>query len=433
MSIFVAIIALSFLIVMHELGHFTAAKLLGVKVLEFSLFMGPRLFSVRRGDTQYSLKLIPIGGSVRMEGEEESSDDSRAFNRKPKWARAVILAAGPVMNLLTAFVLLLIVNLNAGYATTEVAAVQEGSSAAAAARLMPGDEILAYNGKSVHTPVEVSLYIQDSKGAAAAVRYRRGGEAAETYVKPEVIPAQYYVLGFTGAEAYGDGWNLAETVDPGRAAHEAGMRGGDRLLAVNGREPASREELRGILGEYGGAPVTITWERGGEVFSGQGTPALVQGAESFRLGVEQGFRYVDSPSFIGGCQYAFYNAVAYAKMVLYSLKWMVTGNVGLDQFSGPVGIVTVIGEVVETPGSFLVALFNLMNFISLISINLGLFNLIPFPALDGSKLLLLAIEAIRRKAIKPEREMAISMFGFVALMLVMALTLFNDVGRLISK
>ncbi|MDR1060281.1 MAG: RIP metalloprotease RseP [Clostridiales bacterium] len=439
MSIFVAILALSFLIVVHELGHFTAAKLLGVKVLEFSLFMGPRLASVQSGDTRYSLKLIPIGGSVRMEGEEEASDDSRAFNKKPKWARAVILAAGPLMNLVTAFILLLVVNMSDGYMTTELVAYQDifasaaTADAAEAGALQAGDVILAYNGKSVHTPVEISIYLQDTKGAAARVRYMRDGAIAETEIRPETIPAQYYVLGFAGSDSYGEDWNLAAQVDPERSAYAAGMRAGDRLIEVNGRAPASREELRGILWDYGGEPVTITWERGGERFSGQAAPSLVEGETQYLLGIEYGFRPVAAPGPLDGCAYAYHNAVAYTKMVLYSLKWMVTGNVALSQVSGPVGIVTAIGEAVDAPNNFRAALFNLMNLVALIGINLGLFNLIPFPALDGSKLLLLAVEAVRRKAIKPEREMAISMFGLAVLMLVMVLTLFNDIGRLVAK
>jgi regulator of sigma E protease len=447
MSIFVAILALSFLIIVHELGHFTAAKLLGVKVLEFSLFMGPRLASFQRGDTRYSLKLIPIGGSVRMEGEEEASDDSRAFNKKPKWARAVILVAGPLMNLVTALILLLIVNMSNGYVTTELVAYQDSppaagasgdastsaSEGASAGALRAGDVILAYNGKSVHTPVELSIYLQDTKGAAARVTYARDGELAETELRPETIPAQYYVLGFSGADAYGEDWNLAERVDPERPAYAAGLREGDRLLEVNGMAPASRQELRDILWGFGGEPVTITWERGGERFSGQAAPSLVEGETQYLLGLDYAFRGVDAPGPLDGCVYAYHNAVAYTKMVLYSLKWMVTGNVALSQVSGPVGIVTAIGEAVDAPGNFRAALFNLMNLVALIGINLGLFNLIPFPALDGSKLLLLVVEAVRRKAIKPEREMAISLFGLAVLMLVMVLTMFNDIGRLVAK
>ena len=176
MSIVIAILVLSFLIFVHELGHFAAAKRLGVKVLEFSLFMGPRLLSFKRGETNYSLKLIPIGGACVMEGEEKASEDSRAYNQKPKWARAVICAAGPFMNLLTAFLLLLIINLTGGYATHTISFVGQGSAAAVAPEpLAVGDVITKYAGKKVAVPSEVFIYLQATKGAPVEVEFLRDG------------------------------------------------------------------------------------------------------------------------------------------------------------------------------------------------------------------------------------------------------------------
>jgi len=441
MSILVAILALSFLIIVHELGHFGAAKLLGVKVLDFSLFMGPKLLSFTKGETTYSLRLIPIGGSVRMEGEEEYSDDNRAFNKKPKWVRAIILAAGSFMNLFMAVVLLLIINLNNGFVTNQIGEIVPGSSAdTASVQLMPGDTILEYNNKKVKTPTEIFIYLQDTKGIPSEMKFRRGNDVLSTTITPEIIPEKYYILGFASMEAYGDDWNVIGNIDEQGPAYAAGMRISDRLLTVDGKMPENRAELRRILaakvngtnGTTESIPaVDITFQRGSEVLTGSVTPKLEESVESYVIGI--GFMPVSRPGFIDSCAYTVYNSVSFSKMVLYSLKWIVTGNVGLNQVSGPVGIVTVIGEVVESSPTFRDSLFELMALVALIGINLGLFNLIPFPALDGSKLLLLAIEAIRRKAIPPEKEMAISFFGLTVLMMVMVLTLFNDIGRIIAK
>ena len=447
MSIAIAIVIFSLLIFVHELGHFAAAKLLGVRVLEFSLFMGPRLFSVVRGETRYSIKLVPIGGSCMMEGEEQSSDDGRALCKKPKWARAVIMAAGPFVNILVAVLALAAANFFSGYQDNVVSYVVPDSPAAVASTpLMAGDRVLRYAGRAVNVPVELDMYAQDTRGAEAQVAFRRGGALHVATILPETIPESYYIIGFTGATAYGPDWNLAVAVEEGAPAYAAGMREGDRLLTVGGRSPGSREELRGILADFADGQAMIEWERpGAGLMSGAVEPRHVESYGGYETGML--FASVDKPSLPAALGHAYFDAVSYAKMVGFSLKWLVTGQAGLNQVSGPVGIVAEIGSVVSQDvnegvppeqaksarEAFFIKLFYLLRFSSLIGVNLGLVNLIPFPALDGSKLLLIGVEAVRRKAMPPEREALISFVGLVALMVVMAFTFFNDIGRLVAK
>jgi len=157
--------------------------------------------------------------------------------------------------------------------------------------------------------------------------------------------------------------------------------------------------------------------------------------DNYNIGIY--YSALGKPGFINSVRYAYYNSVSYSKMVIYSLKWMITGTIGLNQVSGPVGIVAEIGAGVEetrkSPYGIQVMISYLMNLAALIGINLGLFNLIPFPPLDGSKLLLLGVEAIRRKDIPQERQMVISMVGFAVLILVMVLTLFNDILKIVNR
>ena len=446
-SIFIAILIFSLLIIVHEIGHFAAAKLLGVRVLEFSLFMGPRLASVMRGETRYSIKLIPIGGSCLMEGEEQSSDDTRALHKKPKRVRAAIMAAGPFVNLLVAFLALLAADYFSGYQSNVVAYVEPGSPAAVASvPLAAGDRVVRYAGRAVNVPMELNMYTYDTRGESVEIAFKRDGALHVAAIRPETFPEAYYVLGFTGAAVYGPDWNLARAVDEKEAAYAAGMREGDRLLTVGGRTPDSREALRDILADFGGGPVEIEWERdGGTVMSGNATPRLAESYGGYETGMQ--FSLVEKPGMLASCGQAFFDAVSYAKMVLYTLKWIVTGRAGLDQISGPIGIVTEIGSVIELDvnagvppeqamsdrEAFFVKLFYLLRFSSVIGVNLGLVNLIPFPALDGSKLLLIGVEAVRGKAMPPEREAVISFVGLVALMLVMALTFFNDISKLVAK
>jgi len=437
MSIVTAILVLSFLIIVHEIGHYAAAKLLGVKVLEFSLFMGPRLLSFKKGETRYSLKLIPIGGSCLMEGEDASSEDERALNHKPKWVRAIIFAAGPFMNLLVAFLMILIINMAMGFVTCEIVNVAEDSPAVkASVPLAPGDVLVSYGGHRVNVPSEVFIYLQETGGAPVEIAFRRDGELMKSVFKPDVVPGKRYILGFTSVQANGPDWTLLETVTEGEPAYVLGLRPGDRLLTVSGKTPADRAELREILAEAGGGEVDVVWRTSaGDVVGGCIAPKMTDDPDSFFLGF--GYAAENSPGILGSIRYAFYNSVSYSKMVLYSLKWLVTGTIGLNQVSGPVGIVAEIGAGLEetrsSPYGVYIMITYLVNLAALIGINLGLFNLIPFPPLDGSKLLLLGVEAIRRKEIPPERQVAISMFGFAVLILVMVLTFFNDIIKIINR
>jgi regulator of sigma E protease len=431
MSIVIAILALSFLIIVHEIGHFTAAKLLNVKVLEFSIFMGPKLFSVKKGETEYSMRLVPIGGFVKMEGEEEESEDERAFNKKPKWVRAIILSAGSAMNLLTAFILMLIISLNFAFEAPVISETAPGSPAETAG-LVAGDTILKYGDKTVNTFDDLYIYMVDTKGEETSVTYERSGQVTETLFKPERYARNYYLLGFKSINAYGSDWNIVDSLTEGGPAAMAGVAPGDRLISINGVTLSSREELRNALEAGSGETAVVGVDRGGQHLTLNIKPESSNSEEFFSPGAN--FTSVRSTGFFEACKYAYHNSISGCRMVIYSLKWLVTGYMGIGQMSGPVGIVATIGDVVEqTSTNFSLMTYRLLTIVALIGINLGLFNLIPFPALDGSKLLLILIEAIRKKKIPPEREMAISLFGFAALILLMVVTLFNDIGRLITK
>ena len=433
MSILVAILALSFLILVHEIGHFSAAKLLKVKVLEFAIFMGPKLFSKKVGETEYSIRLVPMGGFIKMEGEEEESEDDRAFNKKPKWVRAVVLSAGSLMNLFVALILMLIISLNTGYDTCELNVVLPGSPVESAG-LKSGDVVLEYNESTVNTPIDVFIHMMDSKGADISVTFLRDGQVNTAAFRPEHIPRNYYMLGIKLKESYGPDWNVIESLTENGPAGAAGIKAEDRVISIDGVMIRSREDLRAALAAKSGEEVSVTVQRAGEYLDINLTPVRSRSEEGYEIGAS--FVYVrrEDAKFFESIKHAYYNSLSGARMVLYSLKWLITGSVGIDQMSGPVGIVSAIGEVVEESSVNIgLMMIQLMSFVALLSINLGLLNLMPFPALDGSKLLLILIEAIRRKKVPPEKEMAISMFGFAVLILLMVVTLFNDIGRLIAR
>lgn len=425
MNILVAFAALSLLILVHELGHFAVARKAGIKVLEFSIFMGPRIFSWGKGETKYSIRAIPIGGFVKMEGEEESSSDERAFNNKPAGTRALVVAAGAVMNILIAIVIVTVLSLFIGYSTTTVAYLDE-NSALKEAGITVGDKIVYYDGKRVFHPGDLSMFLYFSDGETVEIEYKREGVKGlqRTTVTPRVTD---YMIGITVDTSGGIASNKVESVLEGYPAETAGILPGDIIVRADDIEIKSRNDLAEYLNKTKEKPVDITVERNGETITFHDVVPVPK--ETYPdLGVQ--FEYKKGSVFG-----AFGSAISYSistiRSVIYSLVWLITGKVSFSDVSGPVGIVSTIGEVVEMGRGISEKLIYLLQITAFLSLNFGVMNLIPFPALDGGKLFLILVEKIRRKPIDPEKEAWISMVGFVLLMVLMIATLFNDIPRLI--
>ncbi len=430
MQIILAIVALSFLIIVHEFGHFIVAKLSGIKVHEFSLFMGPKLFGVMKGETLYSVRLIPLGGFVRMEGEEQASEDERAFNRKPLLVRAAVIAAGPVMNLIVAVVIIAVITSFTGFNTTKVSNVFKGSPAYNSG-LKAGDVLVSYDGKRVYQPMDIFSFLFASKGKTAAAEILRDGKTLSLSITPEVIQGNRYILGFGAKEPYGENSNVVSSVGQNTPAEKAGLKPGDEITKLNDKTISTKQDISNYLKENRDKPVAITVLRNGSaVRLNEIVPVQEKGQEQYDLGVLFSHEYGSGFTVV---KQSFFYCYSTARSVYYSLAWLITGTVSLNQMMGPVGIVSTIGDVVKQSPTVLDIVLNLLSITAFISINLGIFNLIPFPALDGSKLLLLLIEGIRRKAIPPEKEAFISMVGLVLLILLMIFATSNDIMRIFGK
>ena len=343
MSYILALIIFSAIVIFHELGHFLLAKWNGIEVIEFSLGMGPRLLSHVWGDTRYSLKLLPIGGSCQMVGEEEASDSEGAFGNKSVWARIAVVAAGPVFNFILAWVLALIIVGSVGYDNTMVDIIPD--SAAAEAGMEDGDQIISINGSRTWLYREVSLYSSLHQGQTATVVFERNGEKQTVVLTPKQSDTGAYLYGFS----------------------------------------------RTVQREKGGALETVGYSC----------------AE---------IRY-------------------WLKATVESLKMLIGGQVGLEEISGPVGIVSTIGDTYKesrVDGWYYVTM-NMIMIAIFLSVNLGVMNLLPIPALDGGRLVFLILEAIRGKAIPQEKESMVHFTGFVLLMGLMAVILFSDLHKLFIK
>lgn len=327
-----AAIVLGLLVIVHELGHFTVAKAVGIKVQEFSVGMGPKIFQVKKGETDYSLRGVPIGGYVKMEGEDESSDDERSFSNKPILSRIAVLVAGSFMNFLLAIIVLTGIFYTVGVVTTDIAGVGEESPAFEAG-IEAGDKIIAIDGEMARTPSAVQNYINLSEDNEVLVTIERGEETLEKTVgtmedeelSRRVIGVQFDVEQSLGAAVAG---SFRET----------------RTIAV---------EIFNFFGR---------------IFTGE-------------------------------------------------------ANVS-EEVAGPVGIVSLVGDATRA-GFINVALLT-----AFISINLGIMNLLPIPALDGSRILFLLLEAVRGKPIDPEKEGMVHLVGFGLLIFLMLLVTYQDILRL---
>lgn len=428
MKILIAIIIFSAIILIHELGHFLLAKINGISVTEFSLGMGPRLFSIQKGETRYSVKLLPLGGSCAMVGEDTAEEElPGSFNAAPVWARISVVAAGPVFNFILAFILSVIIVGFVGYDPAEIMDVQK-DSAAEMAGLETGDIITEYNG--YHVDLAKDLYVYSylnelKEGDTVILKVCRDGETKEIQYTPDV--SVRYLLGFNRSDASS---MTVESLIAGMPLEMAGLQPGDTITAINGTEIADGEAYDAYLKEHplSDEPVEITYVRDGLDYTATITP---QEYRTPQLGFSYNLGY-EKTSGLGVLKYGVLEVKYMIRTTLLSLKQLVTGNLGFKDLSGPVGVVDAIGTTYEESKSegALMLWMNLLNMAVLLSANLGVMNLLPLPALDGGRLVFLVIEAIRRKPINREVEGMVHFAGLMLLMALMVVVMYNDILKI---
>jgi regulator of sigma E protease len=428
MGILVALAALSILILFHEIGHFTAAKAVGIKVLEFSMFMGPKLFSFRKGETVYSLRLIPMGGYVKMEGEEESSDDARSFSRQPVWKRALVISAGPAMNIILAFVLAIIVISSTGYFTNKVSELGEDSPLKAIGMEI-GDKLLSYDGKKLFDPnLDYGVMMYGENGSHKNVEYYDASENKK--VSAVIRPARtniVYRLGFTAVAENGAGTNQIQMIDDDSPLRAAGVKRGDIIVEIDGIPVGSTKDISDVLNNLRPdkeAPLSLVVVRNGIRYEISGIKPYPYYQYTLSLNFERA-----NGSFFGNVGAAFNYSVSTIRSVFITVGWLFNGTISFRELSGPVGIIGSVGSVVQEKEPVPVIILNLISLCAFISINLGVMNLLPFPALDGSILVFLLVEKLRGKPIPQEKIGMVSMVGFMLLICLLIATLFNDIPR----
>lgn len=341
MEFVIGILIFCLIIIIHEMGHFFAAKACGVRVNEFAIGMGPTIFKIQGKETKYALRLFPIGGFVSMEGEDDESDDPRAFIKKPVWQRMIIIVAGAFMNIILGFVVLIIVLSTAeGIPSTTIGGFHD--NAVSSESLQPNDKILKVNGTRIFTYTDINYKMKNSK---------------------------------------------AEIIDNKFTYQFVVERNGEKITLDNVQFAA--------------------------IQNGADTTAY----HDFKVfGIEKTFFNIISTSFA--------NTISVSRIIWMTFIDLITGEYGLNDISGPVGVVKEVGEIARNN------LPDVLSMLVFITINVGVFNLFPIPALDGARFVFLLIELIRRKRIKPEHEGMVHFVGLVLLFGLMIVVTFKDISTI---
>ncbi len=432
MNIIVALIILGIIVIIHELGHFLLAKKNGITVTEFSVGMGPRLASFVYHGTRYSLKLLPIGGSCMMLGEDESVEDEGAFHKKGVWARFSVIFAGAFFNFILAFILAIILLSNTGVDKPYVTSVKSGSPSDGV--LEKGDIITSMNDSTIHFGREIRYYYEfhDMTEKAVKITFLRDNEKHTVELTP--VWMDTYQLGSNGFA--GEEEAKITLIAQGYPLDEAGIAPGDVIIGINGTTINTSQDMADYLQKnpLTKEKVSITYQKGGEgdPITVEITPKLV--SSGYKLGWDYNYLAREKVSAIDVVKYSFYEVKLNISITIKSLLYLITGKVSMKEIAGPVGIVNYVGDIVtETKGyGIMVTVLSLINFSILISANLGVMNLLPLPALDGGRLVFLLIEAIRRKPVPKEKEAMVHMVGMALLMLLMVFVLFNDIKNIVG-
>lgn len=341
MRFIVALLVFGVIVLFHEYGHYIIARKSGIVVEEFAIGMGPKIAGVKEGDTEFTIRALPIGGACMMRGEDSAEDcEEGSFNSRPVWQRIAVVFAGPFFNFIMAFVCALILIAASGYMSGEILEVMDNSPAQEAG-FEAGDKILKVDRTSVHTFSDFRMYIALNQSKSCNVTVLRDGEKKQITVTPKLDDDGIYRIGIVGG-------------------------------------------------------------------------------------------VIERPGPLGTVVSAFYELKSNINVVVKSLEMLIAGKVSSRDISGPVGIFTVIGDSYADAAQYGIktVILTILDLILLLSANLGVMNLLPIPALDGGRLVFLVVEAIRGKPVSREKEGMVHFIGFVLLMIIMVLVLFNDIARI---
>jgi regulator of sigma E protease len=426
---------LAVLILVHELGHFFAARMCGVKVEEFGIGIPPRLFGRVWKGVLWSVNAIPFGGFVRVKGEDGSNMEPDSMNAQPPHERAFFLTAGVAMNVLFAVALMiLVIGIHGVAHSNSYVADVVGGSPAAKAGWKPGDRIVAINGNTVEDTEEIANTTRSNAGDEIMVTIERRGKLYDTAVTPRMNPPEGQGAVGIMIDSRTEGEVFARVIEPGSAAAEAVIQPGDRIAEINDRTVRDTFVLSSELNRFIGFDVPIVIARGGQLIETElAVPRPETGQDSITatgittVRLEPIYEKVPALKVVPR---GFEEAFDTTRQMINGIKTLFSSTENLGQVAGPVGMAQLTNELVELD-SPLPVWVRLAQLAILLSINLAILNLLPLPALDGGRLMFVLLEIIRGgRKIAPEKEGLVHFAGLVLILGLMFVIAFNDINRL---
>ena len=416
---------LGVLIFVHELGHFLVARWYGVKVLAFSLGFGPKLVKVTRGDTEYCISAIPLGGYVKLAGEEAPTGDPTEFLAQSKWVRIQVYLAGPIMNIMLALILTTGVLTQGAdvpiyHAAPPVIGMLDANGAGAKAGLQVGDRVVRVNAKNVETWDDFDMAVASKANRELDLVVQRSGSYVDIVVTPEA----------TGDFDMGD-LKVAPVlrpqildVVPGQPAAKAGLMAGDVVLTVGGERAQGREQVVGLIQKSADVPLVFRIERHGSPMDVTVVPELKGKVGVIGVSIAGGETRRVDPNLLTAMRMSASQNWESAQLITTTLAGLFTTETPVNNLVGPVGIAQMSGQTAK------LGWIPLLGLMSMISLQLGLLNLMPIPVLDGGHITIILLEGLARRDFSIKLKERILFAGFALILMLMVTVIFNDVTRI---
>ncbi len=431
LGIIIGLLIISLMMLVHEAGHFYAGRLLKFRILEFSIFMGPRIFTTEKNGIKYSFRLLPLGASVQFAGELDDEidsdidpDDPGLFFKRPRWARAIVVAAGPLANFLTAFLAFLIMFSAFGVAVPKLQAPPE-QSLAYEVGIEEGDRLLKFNQQKIKTGADFSIEktFTDPNKVIEIEILDKNHQKKLIQLEPKTL--EQYRMGIVQGIS-NDHEMVVIEVDPESNQGNPVLQEGDILLEMNGIPYSDTEKIKNILDPSKSQHLELKVKRAGEII------ALNMQTSKFTDIVPDGLYFSQSRSFADVLSQSIHYPWSIIKSTLKGLGMIFEGRMKFSEsVTGPVGIVKLFGDAVKDSPDISYMIYQLLFYFAMISVAIGFTNLLPIPPLDGHHLLILAIEGIRRKDLPEKFKHIVTAVGMILILTLAILVIYFDIRRIV--